>query len=305
MTFLKTSINRPEETFERLRQMIQTFVIPRTPQRLPWAAVRKILHQLLIPRISAHLRLQPVTRKQAEQLDACLSKLVHEYFSWKTRVPFNLLATRTKDHGFEFLSISDINCAITIKGLHKDLNHRIRGMRDVARITTQEWSCQLNQCKPALMRNEPFCETLKMRDWYGPLRDHIPTAWCTAAAYLADLKAAIVCTDQSDLTSEETTEEHRERARRQQREDPTMVNIEWEYSKRHIYPRVIRGNTKLSTKGTGVETTKRTHKRKAQSEEEEEPQASPCSPANSSASVSMWPDRSATLIQPSSAYFAG
>ena len=120
------------------------------------------------------------------------------------------------------------------------------------------------------MKNEPFCETLKTRDWYGLLRDYIPTAWCTAAAYLADLNAAIVCTDQSDLTSEETTEEHRERARRQQREDPTMANIEWEYSKRHVYPWVIREEMKLSTKERGIETVKQTHKRKAQDEKEAE-----------------------------------
>jgi hypothetical protein len=40
-----------------------------------------------------------------------------------------------ENHGFEFPSIADINTAIAIKGIHRDLNHRLEGIRLAAQIT--------------------------------------------------------------------------------------------------------------------------------------------------------------------------
>jgi Reverse transcriptase (RNA-dependent DNA polymerase) len=241
LEFLKTVINAPDENFYRLQNMISVFTIPRTPRRIPMTLLRKIIHQLLIPKISARLRLQPISRNQAEKLDGCLSKLIHDYYGWTSRIPFNLLATRIDDHGFEFQSIADINAAITIKGLLKDLNHRIEGIRDAAEITHQEWTCAMNECKPVLLRNEEMAKTNKTVDWKLQERNHIPTAWCTAAAYLHDMELAMVRTDQSEITNGGVSTAHAARAlKNQPPEHPGAPQTAWDYHRRHTHPWVSR-----------------------------------------------------------------
>ena len=116
-----------------------------------------------------------------------------------------MLILAIDDHGFEFPSISDINAAVAVKGLHRDLNHKLLSIRSTAQITLQDWTCQYNKCTSPLMT-----EGLEVRPYsdLNPLKDKIPSGWLTAVAYMKEMKLSFVQSDQSYVMEEKVSGKH-------------------------------------------------------------------------------------------------
>jgi ribonuclease HI len=195
LVFMKTEIDNPRKMYEELMSVVQTFALPTLNTKMSIAVVRRIISQLLIPKLSARIRLQPLSREQAEKIDTSIAEVVNGYYGWCPRVSADILMAAIEDNGFGFPSITDINAAITVKGLHRDLNHPIKVIRQIAEITMQEWSCTFNQClNPLHLDNGKI---LKTRDLQAALIDKIPRAWGTAVTIMDDLELSLVHTDQS------------------------------------------------------------------------------------------------------------
>jgi exonuclease III len=207
--FLKTTIDNDEAMFHELENTIASFQIPRAGKTLPIAAVRRLLNQLLMPRITQRLRLQPVSIKQAGTLDNSLATLINNYYGWQPRVKADVLQLDIEHNGFEFPSIVDANAAIAIKGLHRDLNHPCASIRQIAIVTFLDWTCQWNECmSPLLMTQDRQIPGDGYR-WGKAMRwrsarssdgrtatKGVPAAWRTAAEYLHKLGLSIVESDQ-------------------------------------------------------------------------------------------------------------
>jgi hypothetical protein len=195
INFMKTDIDNQLTAYQKLREEISSFSLPTGPQRLPITAVRRIVSQLLIPKISQKLRLQPISWNQADLLDHHLAAKIHAYYQWVSKVPTDVLLLSVSDHGFEFPSIADINAAVTIKGINRDLNHQLPGIKLTAQITLQDWSCVYNSCKSPLICGQG--QILATTDTPANIKHQIPSAWATAVAYMSELKVSLVNTDQS------------------------------------------------------------------------------------------------------------
>jgi hypothetical protein len=145
LKFLKTDIDNQKAMFDNMTSIIKGFTLPASPIRLPITATRRVISQLLIPKISQKLRLQPISRHQASQLDMRIADMIHDYYGWTSRVAADILMLPIEDHGFGFPSLADINATVAIKGLHRDLNYKVREIRVLAEITLQDWTCQGNK----------------------------------------------------------------------------------------------------------------------------------------------------------------
>jgi hypothetical protein len=190
LVFVKTLINNPDESFRNLQHIIAAFSIPKVTIPLPITAVRRLINQLLIPKIQQRLSLQPLDKRKSEALEAMVSKKVNEYYGWTLKVPKDILYLPTDNLGGGYTNIADINAAVAIKGLLRDLNHDNEMIRQAAHITLQERTCDGNHCKSPL-----FGEGRNSR-W--PQMCGYPVAWEEAAQELARLDIEIVATDQSE-----------------------------------------------------------------------------------------------------------
>jgi hypothetical protein len=123
LNFLKVNIDNQTEMFNIRKNEISLFSLPTAPRKLPITAVRRIITQLLTPKTSQKLQPQPISQQQADKLDQLISSKIHGYYNWLSKVPVDILMLTVENHGFEFPSVADINAAIAIKGIHRDLNH--------------------------------------------------------------------------------------------------------------------------------------------------------------------------------------
>lgn len=146
--FLKTPIGRPSIRVSEIRGIIDDIKFPlkHNGWRYTLALVRMWINVLIMPKIRAKLRTQPIPDKLAYQLDTLLLTLVRNYMHWYYN-PARCIMFRTIDHGgFGFQSIQSINRAIIVSGVLRDLNHHMPSYRNMARITYNDWSCLACRC---------------------------------------------------------------------------------------------------------------------------------------------------------------
>ncbi|KAK0436640.1 uncharacterized protein EV420DRAFT_1672166 [Desarmillaria tabescens] len=144
---LHVSINNPDVQFQKLKTLVLSFVFPSLQNiRLPLPALRWVLSQCLISKLRSHLAYQPIAEADALHLDHLIAAKVHEYFSFPFIFNSNLLSLPLSLFGFDFPSVSHLNCVTAVNGLLCDLNHHIRTFQNMAHITLTNWTCQLNHC---------------------------------------------------------------------------------------------------------------------------------------------------------------
>jgi hypothetical protein len=146
LEFLRTMIDDPHTRYEELKEFINNFTFPKFLRRPPITLLRKIVKQNIISRARAILSMQPIKRADAAKLDKALKTLIHR----ESGMPFepnpDVLTLPTELHGLDFPSITFINDAAAVSGLHRDLNHPIASYRTIARITLADWTCSINDC---------------------------------------------------------------------------------------------------------------------------------------------------------------
>jgi hypothetical protein len=222
--FLKTTVDDQRAMFTELKSYIESFNVPKAGKHLPLAAVRRILTQLLMPRILQRLRLQPISPEQASTLDNEIATLINKYYGWQCRVKADVLQLSIDDHGFDIPSVSDSNAAISVSSLHRDLNHPCEPIRRAAHITLQDWTCQWNLCgSPLLMTYDrlnkqqgyAYGRSFAWRSKLHPCNPSatrrsglIPSAWLTAALYMRNMHLSFLETDQSYISRGEISISH-------------------------------------------------------------------------------------------------
>ena len=215
--FLKTTINDQESMFYEIKNTMESFQIPKSGGILSLSAVRRIINQLLMPRITQRLRLQSISVQHAEKLDIILATLINKYFGWQSRVKASILQLDIDDNGFEFPSITDINATIAIKGLHRDLNHPCETIRRIAEVTLMDWTCQWNECASPLLMTEDRTRKIngynrgRVMRWKTSrkcIRGCVPSSWQTAAEYLYKMNLSLVESDQSYISKGQISDEH-------------------------------------------------------------------------------------------------
>jgi hypothetical protein len=143
----------------------------------------------LMPAILQKIALQPVSCTEAEKLDKLLLRSVNEYFKWQPNVKGEVLLIRIEDNGLEILSIADINAVITVKSLHRDLNHPNEATRRLARITLLDWKFLNKGHNPI---EDPKDKMRKDQ------KGQIPAAWLTAEIYMNKIGLKIAQMDAED-----------------------------------------------------------------------------------------------------------
>jgi hypothetical protein len=175
LKFLKTDIDNQKAMLDDMTKIIKDFTIPASPIRLPITAVRRVISQLLISKISQKLRLQPISWHQASELDMRSSDMIHGYYGWTSRVAADILMLPVEYHSVGFPSLADINAAVAIKGLHRDLNHKVKEIRAIAEITLQDGTREANKCRTLLIPGNWKVPIAKI-DCFASLNKLIPTA---------------------------------------------------------------------------------------------------------------------------------
>ncbi|KAJ7343258.1 hypothetical protein DFH08DRAFT_702295 [Mycena albidolilacea] len=146
LEFLRTLVDNPHTHYKELKEFIQHFTFPKFLRCPPITLLRKILKQNVVSKAHALISLQPIKRADADKLDKMLKTLMHR----ESGMPFepnpDVLTLPTEFHGLDIPSISYVNNAVAVNGLHRDLNHPIASYRTVARITLTDWTCTINNC---------------------------------------------------------------------------------------------------------------------------------------------------------------
>ncbi|KAF5385930.1 hypothetical protein D9615_002408 [Tricholomella constricta] len=199
--FLRVPIDQPDLHFAHLNDLIDDFDFPVLHKRLPLTALRRIISQSLISKIRPLLTFQPISRALAQRLDQAIALKVHNYLGFPFIFKADLLSLPVPLRGFGFPSLSTLNDALAVSGLHRDLNHHVPIFRDMAQITLADWTCQYNHCSFPL--SAPGIHRLASN-----LSRHIPHSWPTAQTTLRELSLSLSHTDLSFITTGSVNIQH-------------------------------------------------------------------------------------------------
>ncbi|KAJ7916424.1 hypothetical protein B0H13DRAFT_2658307 [Mycena leptocephala] len=125
LDFLRASVDDPSARHEELKSFIDDFTFPKFIRRPPITLIRKIVKQNVISKARALLSLQPIKRIDAEDLDTKIKMKIHIDSGLPFAPSSDILTLPIEYRGLDFPSVARINDAITIDGLHRDLNHPI------------------------------------------------------------------------------------------------------------------------------------------------------------------------------------
>src|SRR5260370_21205694 len=139
-------MNDPQSQFHLLSSMISTFFIPNSHCHLPLSILRKIINQLLISKLQAHLSLHQISPYHASSLQSMMSLLIHSYLPFPFSPSSNILCSPSTSYGFGFASIPHLNASLALSGLLRDLNHHINVFHHMAHITLADWECSILPC---------------------------------------------------------------------------------------------------------------------------------------------------------------
>ncbi|KAG6876553.1 hypothetical protein C0992_012457 [Termitomyces sp. T32_za158] len=191
-TFLRILIDQPDLHFATLRDIMMTFDFPLLHKRLPITALHRIVTQGLISKLRPRLALQPLSPKHASRLDTLLADKIHCYLGFPFRFPTHILFLPVSDRGFGFPSVSALNNALAVAGLHRDLNHHQPAFKSIAAISIADWTCQYNSC------NDPL-QLPGLHYVHACQYKFLPHAWITAQEALRQLRLYLIHTDVSDI----------------------------------------------------------------------------------------------------------
>ncbi|KJA14059.1 hypothetical protein HYPSUDRAFT_173712 [Hypholoma sublateritium FD-334 SS-4] len=194
-TFLRVPVNKPAIQFAILRDLIVNFSFPPSTQKLPLTLLRRIITQNLISKIRPHLALQPISHQHATTLDNLIALKVHERLAFPFRFKTLVLTTPLDLRGLGFPSITRVNSALTIAGLHRDLNHHLTPFSKMAQISLADWTCKNNDCIHPLQLPYTSHATSPARQTY------IPFSWALAQKTMSRIGLSLLCTDLHFITS--------------------------------------------------------------------------------------------------------
>jgi ribonuclease HI len=143
-TCVRASINNPQQQFSKLQTIIDNFLLPTHDPKPPLNAVRKIINSMLIPKLTARLRIQPLRMEDAEILDINLCKKITAYLNWGYTLNHHICFLPLEMNGCGFESIATNNAAILIQTIHRDLNIHTGEMANLIHTTMAEWKCRYN-----------------------------------------------------------------------------------------------------------------------------------------------------------------
>lgn len=201
-TFLRVPVNKPNLQFLALRDIVLNFSFPPSPRRFPLTVLHRIIVQTLISKLRPHLALQPISHQHAANLDHLIALKVHEYLGFPFRFKTLLLSTPLHLRGFGFPSITRINAALSVAGLHRDLNHHLTPFRRMAHITLADWSCQHNHCLNPLLKPYTTSITTPSRQTY------VPFAWAFAQKILSRIHLSLLPSDLHYLSTGDVSLRH-------------------------------------------------------------------------------------------------
>ena len=190
LVFLRTKVDNPTARFNELKDFIENFQFPSVIGRLPITLIRKIIAQNVISKCRALLSLQPVTPKDAEQLDSLIMRKVHEALGFPFLPSTSIATLPVAQHGFSFPSVSRINAGLSVEGLSRDLNHHIPAYRMMALLTRADWICEKCGCV------NPLDGIGLQKDCIRQLKS-IPASWIIAQKTMRSISLSLKETDQS------------------------------------------------------------------------------------------------------------
>ena len=201
LVFLRTKVDNPTARFNELKNFIENFRFPNVIGRLPITLIRKIVAQNIISKCRALLSLQPVTLKEAEQLDSLIMRKAHDVLGFPFQPTTNIATLPVAQHGFGFPSIVRINAGLAIEGLSRDLNHHIPAYRTMALITKMDWTCEKCGCV------NPLDGPGLHKDCTRQIKS-IPASWIIAQRMMRLTSLSLKETDQSYIYKGEVSLTH-------------------------------------------------------------------------------------------------
>jgi hypothetical protein len=201
LMFLRTKVDNPTARFNELKVFIENFRFPNIIGRLPITLIRKIVAQNIISKCRALLSLQPVTTKEAEQLDSLIMRKAHDALGFPFQPSTSIATLPVAQHGFGFPSVARINAGLAIEGLSRDLNHHIPAYRTMAHITRADWICEKCGCI------NPLDEMGLEKDCTRQTKS-IPTSWIVAQKMMRSMSLTLKETDQSYISKGEVSLAH-------------------------------------------------------------------------------------------------
>lgn len=201
LMFLRTKVDNPTSRFNELKDFIEGFHFPNVIGRLPITLIRKIIAQNVISKCRALLSLQPITPKDAEQLDSLIMRKVHDTLGFPFQPTTNIATLPIAQHGFGFPSVARINAGLSIEGLSRDLNHHIPAYRTMALITRADWICEKCGCV------NPLDGIGLQRDCIRQLKS-IPASWIIAQRTMRSISLSLKETDQSYISKGDVSLPH-------------------------------------------------------------------------------------------------
>ncbi|KAK0484562.1 hypothetical protein IW261DRAFT_1330511 [Armillaria novae-zelandiae] len=195
MEMLHTQVNNSARRFQELKDFINDFTISKFSIRLPITLLQKIAMQNLASWAQALLSLQPVTMREAEQLDHMITAKAHDLLGFPFRPLTDVLTLPIAAMGFKFPSITRINLGIAIDGVACDLNHHAPAYKAMAHITLADWTCAINGCI------NPF-DSPGLQHEFSHYYGHIPTTWIVAQKAMMKMPSPLFLhhTDQSHIS---------------------------------------------------------------------------------------------------------
>jgi len=190
LVFLRTKVDNPTARFNELKDYIESFQFPAVIGRLPITLIRKIVAQNIISKCRALLSLQPITPKDAEQLDKLIMRKVHDALGFPFQPSTDIATLPVAQHGFGFPSIMRLNAGLSIEGLSRDLNHHIPAYRTMALITRADWMCEKAGCI------NPLDGIGLQKDYIRQMKS-IPANWIIAQKMMNSVSLSLRETDQS------------------------------------------------------------------------------------------------------------
>ncbi|KAF8332738.1 uncharacterized protein EI90DRAFT_3122472 [Cantharellus anzutake] len=144
INFLKVPINDPTSHFKFLSSLISNFKFPKCNP--PITVLRKIINQVLISKIRAHLSLHQVSPTSANSLQSQISLLLHSQLPFPFPPSLDIVCLLTSNFGLGITSIRHLNKSLALCGLLRDLNHHIPVFRKMALISMADWQCAYCHC---------------------------------------------------------------------------------------------------------------------------------------------------------------
>ncbi|KAK4698443.1 hypothetical protein P7C70_g7832, partial [Phenoliferia sp. Uapishka_3] len=199
--FLRTPINDSVARAQECKKIVDDFLIPkqRIGKGLPLAVLIGNITKTLIPKIEARLALQPIKQAQAAEIDTRIAQLIKAYYDWTFSPIADFLNLKLRHQGLNLPSIQDLNAAVAVRGMIRDLNHYIPHLKEMAEMSYAQWQCRQSAC------DDPMSPAHRTKN--RTHRKDIPSHWEVAQQCMPDA-LEIIDTEQVRLRDGRVSLEH-------------------------------------------------------------------------------------------------